>query len=320
MEAASRAADPRVTGTARARYGDSHVTHTIATSGGCEVSFDATQCTLSMAAIARHNGLANQGYAMEMGRALADLDVEAAGRRAAWRACASLGGEPVPTKRASVVMAPEVVSELLNGVLQALSGDAVRKGRSFLAGAVGETIAASRVTLTDDGRLHGALGTTPVDGEGMQTQHTPLIERGTLVGLLHASDSAIRAGVASTGNAGRSSFRATPDVMASNVLLEAGSRSTEELIRSLDDGFYVVTSRNVGGINPVSGDYSVGAAGVWVERGEMVMPVTGVTIAAPIRELLGNVIEASNDPRWVGYTAAMLAPSLRVDGMMIGGR
>jgi PmbA protein len=270
---------------------------------------------------------AQRGFASATGRELAAIDPEYVGGRAARRGLAPLGGSVLPTGRMTVVMEPDVVAELLRGLVQALSGDAVGRGRSLFAerpgeaSPVGTTIAASIVDLLDDGRLPGAPGTMPCDGEGVPTQQTPLIEQGVLCGFLHNGESAWRAGARSTGNGVRTSYRALPDVGPTNLVLRPGQRAPAAIVASVEDGLYVVGTRNVGGINPVSGDYSVGASGRRIVRGEMGEPVSGVTLAAPMLELLANVHEVGSDLRWIsGQGGIVGAPTVRIDDVMVGGR
>jgi PmbA protein len=243
------------------------------------------------------------------------------------RAVTSIGGAPFETRRASVVFEPEVIAELLRGIAQALAGDAIVKGRSLFAARsdgppwIGARIGSSVVTLEDDGALPGAPGSMPFDGEGVPTQRTPLIEAGTLRGFLYNCESARRAGASSTGNGVRPSYRSIPEVGHTNLVLRPGERAPTALVASVDEGLYVVATRNVGGINPVSGDYSVGASGRRIVNGELAEPVSGVTLAAPMLELLANVREVGSDLRWMsGQGGFVGAPTVVIDDVTIGGR
>ena len=326
-ERAARDADPRVTGTHLARFGRTVERVAIVNSRGVSVSFEATSCYLSLSMIVRDEQDAQRGFASAVGRELGAIDPEYIGGRAARRGLAPLGGTVLPTGRMSVVMEPDVVAELLRGLAQALSGDAVVRGRSLVAErpgsptTLGSAIAAPNVDLLDDGRLPGAPGTMPCDGEGVPTRQTPLIERGVLSGFLHNGESAWRSGGRSTGNGMRMSYRVLPDVGPTNLVLRPGERAPAAIVSSVEDGLYVVGTRNVGGINPISGDYSVGASGRRIVRGEMAEPVSGVTLAAPMLELLRNVHEIGSDLRWVsGQGGIVGAPTVRIDDVMIGGR
>ena len=326
-ERAAREADPRVTGTHLARLGRVIERVAVVNSRGVAAMFEATSCYISLSVIVRDDVDAQRGYASVIERRLDALDPEHVGQRAARRGLAPLGGTVLPTGRTSVVMEPDVVAELLRGLTQALSGDAVVKGRSLFAdrpgqpSLVGTTVGSTAVDLVDDGRLPGAPGTQPCDGEGVPTQQTPLIEHGILSGFLHNTESARRAGTRSTGNGMRGTYRVLPDVAPTNLILKPGLRAPAALVASVDDGLYVVATRNVGGINPISGDYSVGASGRRIVRGEIGEPVTGVTLAAPMLELLSNLREAGSDLRWVsGQGGIVGAPTVRIDDVMVGGK
>ena len=320
LEAAARAEDPRVVATHLCRYGDSIDLAAIASSRGITASYRATSCYVTLSTIARQDGEAQRGSASGFAHGIGGLDVEEVGGRAARRATATLGGAPIPTTRATVLLDPDIAAELLRGVTQALYGDAVARGRSMFVGRIGQRVGSRLVMLHDRGDLPGAPRSAPFDGEGVPTGSTPLVDAGVLRGFLHTSDSARRAGAESTANSIRTSYRAAPDVGPTNLVLEPGPLSRDELVRGVEYGLYVVTTRNVGGINPVSGDYSVGASGRLIERGELTRPVTGVTIAGPMLELLANVGAVASDARWSTGQAPVLAPTVRIDGVAIGGR
>jgi PmbA protein len=303
-----------------ARYGDAIVSCAIASSTGISGAFAETGCYLSVSAIARQDGRAQRGHAVSGGRAFADLNPRECGSRAAWRATCPLGGDLVPSQSATVVLEPEVAVELLRGVAQALAGDAVQRGRSFLAGLEGSVVGSSLLNLQDAGNLTGGYATAPFDGEGTPTQQTVLIDKGVFRGVLHSAYSARRAMTSSTGNATRASYRSLPEVGPTNLFLRPGALTREDLIRGIDRGLLVVSTRNVGGINPVSGDYSVGASGCWIERGELTHPVSGVTIAAPIPEMLRNISALGSELRWSLGASAFAAPIVRIDNVTIGGR
>ena len=326
-EQAAFAVDPRIADTHIERFGQFVEQIAIVNSRGVALSTQATGCYISLSIIARQDQIAERGYAGMVARGPGGLDPEGIGARAARRAVTPIGGSPFTTRRGAVVFEPDVIAELLRGMAQALAGDAVVKGRSLFTsreGApewIGQVVGSSVVSLTDDGSLPGAPGTMPFDGEGVPSQRTPLIEAGVLRGFLHNVESARRAGTVSTGNGTRSAFKFLPEVGGTNLVLRPGTRSPEQMVGGVDEGVYVVSTRNVGGINPVSGDYSVGASGRRIVNGELAEPVSGVTLAAPILKLLANVREVGSDVRWVsgpgGYVGA---PTVVVDDIMIGGR
>jgi PmbA protein len=326
-ERAAFAADPRIDAAHIERFGQLSERVVVVNSRGVSASTAATLCWLSLSVIAREGDDAQRGYAGLVGRGPSALDPEAIGARAARRAVTPLGGSPLPTRRASVIFEPDVIAELVRGLAQALSGDAVVKGRSLFARRadgpawLGSRVGSAAVELVDDGALPGAPGTQPFDGEGVPTRRTPLIENGVLRGLLHNCESARLAGTRSTGNGVRVSYRGPPEVSGTNLVLRPGERAPAALVASVDEGLYVVSTRNVGGINPVSGDYSVGASGRRIVQGELAEPVSGVTLAAPMLELLANVREVGSDLRWVSGSGGYVGSgSVLIDDVTIGGR
>jgi len=323
-EQAAFAADERIDATHIERFGQAVEMIAIANSRGVALTTASTLCYISLSTIARQDGESERGYAGMVARTVAGLDPEGVGGRATQRAVAPLGGKPLATRRASVVFEPEIVAELLRVLAQALAGDAVQRGRSLFTDRpggppwLGSRIGSAAVELVDDGTLAGAPGTLPFDGEGGPTRATPLVQAGVLRGFLHSVESAQRAGAASTGNATRSSYRNPPEIGPTNLVLRPGVRSAAELIAGVDEGLYVVATRNVGGINPVSGDYSVGAAGRRIVGGELAEPVNGVTLAAPMLTLLANVRAVGSDFRWTSSQGG--SPMVLIDDVTIGGR
>jgi PmbA protein len=326
-ERAAFAADARIDGPDSERFGSIVEEVAVANSRGVAASAASTLCYLTLSMIARQDGDAERGYAGMVVHGAGQLDPETIGERAARRALTSIGGEPFGTRRASVVFEPEVIAEFLRGLTQALSGDAVVKGRSLFAERpggspwLGTTIGSSVVDLIDDGALVGAPGAMPFDGEGAPAQRTSLIEAGVLRGFLYNTEAARRAGASTTGNGTRPSYRSLPEVGQTNLVLRPGARAPAALVASVDEGLYVVSTRNVGGINPVSGDYSVGASGRRIVNGELAEPVRGVTLAAPMLELLANVREVGSDLRWTSGSGGFVGTAtVLVDDVTIGGK
>ncbi|MCC7106110.1 MAG: TldD/PmbA family protein, partial [Chloroflexi bacterium] len=298
-EEAARASDPRVQDVELARYSDTWGDVALARSDGFTGSYPASSAYLQLTVIGREGGQSLRGYGFERAPGFEGLSSDAVGEQAAYRATASLGGAPVATQRATVVMEPTITAQFLSNVAMAASSEAVLKGRSMLLGRLGQAVASSLVTLVDDGRLPGGVATAPFDDEGVPTRRTVVIERGVLGGYLQSTYTARRTGGESTGNAFRGSYRAITAVAPSNVIL-AGETDRETLIRGVGRGLYVVTTRNVGGINPVTGDYSVGASGVWIEDGALQRPVSGVTIAGDMLTMLAGIAAVGTDQRWGG--------------------
>jgi PmbA protein len=259
------------------------------------------------------------GMGLKLGRSLAEISAEQIGRQAGEQAVKLLGGEPVPTQTATVVYTPLAASGLLGALSRALTAEAMQRNRTFLQGKLGATVAADVVTLLDNARLPGGLATRPFDDEGNPTSATRLIDEGLFQAVLYDEYTARKDGVQSTGNAARYSHRSAPSLHSSNFYIQPGNMSPEELIAGVEKGLYVVNTMNTHSINPVSGDYSVSAQGFWIENGKLTHPVNNVTIALPMGDWLKNVSAVANDLTFFPFEGSIGAPTIRVDGVMIGG-
>jgi PmbA protein len=244
---------------------------------------------------------------------------EDVGKEAARRTLRRLGACRVPTQRVPIVFAAEVARTLISSVFEAASGDAIWRSASFLAGKLGETIAAANVNIVDDHTMllpagAGGFGTSPFDGEGLPSQRNVLIENGVLRNYLLNTYTARKLGMKSTHNASRG-LAGTPGVGCGNLYLEPGTLTPEEIIAKIPTGFYV-TSLMGFGTNTVTGDYSRGATGLWIEGGQLTHAVEEVTVAGNLGEMLKNITAIGND---LVFRGAIASPSLRIDGMTVAG-
>jgi PmbA protein len=321
VERAALAADPRVALTNRCTYldGISHVY--LANSRGFSGSYDSTFAASFIIGIGRDAKGQTMGVGVGASAFLADLDPQAIGNEAGRNAARILGGQPVPTQTATVVLDPLAGAELVGNLARALTAEAMQRGRSFLLDRIGQEVASDMVSLLDNGRLKRGMSSAPFDGEGVPTSATRLIDEGVLQAVIHDSYTARVDGKAkSTGNASRGSHRTPPGLAPSNFYLQPGHVTPEAIIASVERGLYVTNTMNVGGINPISGDYSVGASGLWIENGQLGAPVTEVTLALHLDDLLKNVSAVGNDLRFVPFGGTIGAPTIRIDGVTIGGR
>jgi PmbA protein len=254
-------------------------------------------------------------YWWSQARAFRDLDQpEEVGREAARRTLRMLDARRVATQQAPVIFAPEVARGLVGAVFDAASGDAIYRQASIFAGKLGEAVAAESVTVVDDGTIPGGFGTSPFDAEGLPSRRTVIVEKGVLRSYILNTYTGRKLSMKSTGNAGRG-LAGNPYVDAGNLFLEAGTQPADEILRGVQQGLYV--TRLMGqGVNLVTGDYSRGAAGLWIENGELTYPVHEITIAGNLKDMLRNITAVGNDLVFRGATAA---PTLRVDGMTIAG-
>ncbi len=314
-EAAARAIDPRIINSEGASASTSLTAICYGSSAGFAGEYQSASHSLSAQPVAAQNGAMQTSWWASASRTVAGLESpehvgphrSAAHRRAARRHAGA-------TCDAPVLFDPSAARELLGNLVGCLSGYSVYRGSSFLRDKTGEAIASERVTIVDDGRKRGALGSRPFDGEGQPTRRNVLVERGVLRSWLLDSYSARKLGLATTGNAARHAGGA-PSAAPTNLWLEPGAGDLEEMMRGLDRGL-LVTGMFGQGFNPVTGDFSRGAHGFWIERGERVRPVQEITIAGNLGAMLASIEAVAGDLHFLG---SLGAPSLRVAHMTIAG-
>ncbi len=316
IERSGRAYDPRIQVTEQAAYEETHYQVSIANSLGVSASDEGSYCGGGASLVAGADGEQQSGFGLQFTRKYAELDPEAIGREAAFKAVRLLGASRLPTKRAAVVFEPYVVTNFLSVLSSALTAEAVQKGRSLFAGKIGERVAASGITVIDDGTLPGGLLSAPFDGEGVPSRRTVLIQDGRLLGFLQNSYTGAKDGLPSTGNASRGSYKSTPELGSTNFYLAPGELAPEEMIKQTDEGLYLTEVMGMHTVNPISGDFSVGAAGIWIEHGELTTPARGMVIAGNMLELLEGIDAVGKDLR---FFIGKGAPTVRVARLTISG-
>ena len=314
-ESAALEADPRLTNSEGAEFSQDATTIAYASTLGFDGGYTSSRFHLAVEPVATADGRMQRGYWYARARHLALLDEPAAvGRRAAARTLRRLGARRVKTQEAPVVFEAEAAASLLHHLAGAVSGQSLYRGASFLLGRLGETIASPLVTVVDDGRLPAGHGSRPFDAEGLPTRRKVVVDAGRLTSYLLDTYSARRLQLTSTGNAFRSAGDA-PTTAPTNFYLEAGQHSPAEIIASVDRGL-LVTELIGFGVNPVTGDYSRGAAGLWIERGEIAYPVEEITIAGNLLEMLRDVEMIGND---LDMRGSIAAPTVKIGQMTVAG-
>lgn len=305
LERVTLAADPRITGVESAEYADTVYESAVATSRGVAASARETGCYLAAFSLASEGDDTQTGFGFSVGRHPGELSAETAGADAADRATRLLGAAKAPSRRLMVVLDPYVTARFLAIVGATLSGEAVLKGRSLFADRMNEAVGAPSLTLTDDATDPAAFTASAIDAEGLATRRLPLISDGVLQSFLYDTYTARRAGVSSTGSAVRGGFKGSPGVGAHALRLTPGARSQDEIVADIDDGLLVqgVTGLH-SGVNPVSGDFSVGAEGLRIRDGEKAEPIREVTVASTIQRLLMDVTDVGADIEWLPMNAA----------------
>jgi PmbA protein len=320
-EAAAMAADPRITNSDGGSFDAATGRKVLANSRGFLGSYRSSYAGVSAVPIALDsNGHMQRDYWWSSARRLSDLEnPEAVGQEAARRTLRRLGARKVATQQAPIVFAPEVARTLIGSIFDAASGDAIWRHASFLAGKLEKQVAAENVKIIDDSTMLlptgvGGFGTSPFDGEGLPSRRTVVVERGVLRNYMLNTYSARKLGMKSTHNASRG-LAGAPGIGCGNLYLEPGHLTSEEVIRGVQAGFYV-TSLMGPGTNLVTGDYSRGAAGLWIENGQLTHAVEEVTIAGNLGEMFSHISAIGND---LVFRGSIASPTLRIDGMTIAG-
>ncbi len=314
-EAAARDFDPRITNSEGSDVGVVFRQVELANTAGFAAAYESAAHSLACMPIASEKGAMQTDHWYTVARVWAHLqDPVSVGRQAAERALGHLGARRIATGEVPVVFDAPSARSLLGSLASCLSGHSIYRRSSFLAGRLGERIASDRITVVDDGRRPGGLGSRPFDGEGLPTRRTPVIEKGELHSYLLDTYSARKLGLASTGNALRSAAGG-PSAGPTNLWIEPGRGNLEEILADTGRGL-LVTGMFGHGFNPVTGDFSRGAKGFWIENGKKTFPVEEITIAGRLGDMLCEVDAVGEELLWLG---SMGAPPLRIARMTVAG-
>jgi PmbA protein len=314
-EAAALDLDPRIRKTDGAEWEGKWQRTVLANTHGFMGDVEETVFSHYVAPVAEENGAMQRDAWYTAGRKLEQLDSpEVLGRRAGERALRRLGARKIRTCKVPVIFDAESASSLVEHLGEAVSGTALYKSVSFLVGKLGERIGPACMTAIDDGTIPSALGSRPFDDEGLEARRTVVVEQGRLSSWLLDTYSARKLGFRSTGNAQRS-ISSVPSVGTHNLYLEAGSDSPEDLIRSVKSGLYVTELIGFG-VNSVTGDYSRGVAGLWIENGELSYPVEEITVAGNLLDMFARVEAIAND---LDFRRAVTSPTLLIGEMTVAG-
>jgi len=316
LENAARAEDARCDNFEGSGAGDEVSEVAIANTNGLSATERGTSVYLWCSPVTRDGESLQTSTWSDHRRSLSELEsAEQVGREAARRTVRMLGARSVPSARVPVVFDPRMSAGFFGSLASAANGDLVFRKSSFLTGKLGQSIASKRVTLVDDPLQPGALGSTAFDGEGVATRRLPIVEQGVLSAFLYDVRTARKAKATSTGHA-RRGYSGLPSVGPWNLRVEPGTASLEELLRPIKKGLFV-TSMLGRGANVVTGDYSRGANGLWIEDGQLTFPVQEVTVAGSLVEMLQSIDAVGSDLLARG---AVAAPSIRFAELAVGGR
>jgi PmbA protein len=315
-EKAATSADPRIKNSDGGSFDAALGRKVMANSLGFIGEYQRSYCSVSAVPIAQdENGNMQRDYWYSVSRTMSKLESpEEVGRVAAERTVRRLGARRVKTTQVPIVFDAQVAKGLLDHVFEAVNGDSIYRKASFLADKLGQKIAGSNITVIDDGTIPGGFGTSPFDSEGVPSRRTVVIENGELKSYLLNCYTARKLGLKTTGNASRA-LAGTPGIGSGNLFLQPGTRSPKEIIGDIKQGLLVTEFLGFG-VNLVTGDFSRGASGMWIENGELAYPVEEITVAGNLKDMLNNIAEIGND---LEFRGSLACPTLRIEGMTVAG-
>jgi PmbA protein len=308
--------DPRINNTEGTSFGSNLRMVGLVNSLGFAGTYKYSICSVGLDAVVDDaEGKKQNGYWYSISNSFKGLKApEEIGKIAAQRALNKIGGRKVPTRKLPVVWQPLVSSNLLGTLAGSISGDALEKRATFLIPCEGQKIGSDLVTIVDDPFKPGLRGTRPFDGEGVKVSRREVFSHGTFTGFNFNTYTARKTGRKTTGNA-TPAMGSLPGVGVANFYIEPGRQTPEEIIAGVEEGLYLTEMIGFG-YNPVTGDFSRGAVGIWIENGQLTYPVSEINVAGNMREMLANISAVGND---LDFWFSIAAPTIRIDNMTVSG-
>ncbi len=316
VERSAKSLDLRVSIIESSGYDDLEYSTLIMNSKGLYAYETGNFSGIYISLVAEDEGDAQNGFSTMSVRKVKDLVPAAVGKEAAANALRALNARTIKSGQMPVILDPYVMTRFSSIIASMINAESVQKGKSMLAGKIGQQVASPACTISDDAVLEDGIGSGCFDSEGVPSRKKIVIEKGILNTYLHNTYTAQKAGVISTGNAQRASFRGVSAVGSSNFIIAPGQESKEQLMDGIDRGIYVTEVMGMHTANPISGDFSVGAAGIMIEDGILTYPVRGVTMAGNMADFLQNIDAMASNFRFYGGKGA---PSVRIKELSIGG-
>jgi PmbA protein len=317
VERAAKSADPRISGFRKTSYSDGSLMTILATTADVRGSYRETYFSVGTSAVATAGDDRQIGYHGLAKRQFGLIDPGSVGRVAAERAVGKLGAKTFKTQKLPIVLDPFMGMSLLGAIIPLFSADAVIKGKSLFAGKTGTAIASDQVTIVDDARTPGALRTAPFDGEGVATTTRTLVDAGVLRGYLSSLKTSKKMSQAPTGNARRGSYAAPSRIGAANFHLGPGTTGPQTLTRGLERSLRITSLLNLHTVDPISGEFSLGATADYLEHGERMYPVQGITIAGNLTALLSSITGVADDLTF--GSSGIGSPTFVISELSIGG-
>ena len=314
-EAAAMGADPRIQNSDGGSFDAATSRRVLANSLGFVGESRSSYCGMTVLPIAIDERGMQRDYWDSAARTIQKLDSpESVGKEAARRTLRRLGARKIATTKVPVIFDQQTAQSIVEYFFEGANGDAIYRGASFFEGKLGEQVGGENITVIDDGTIVGGFGSSPFDSEGVPTRRTVVVEHGILKSYLLNTYTARKLGLQTTGNAWRG-LAGTPGIGAGNFFLQPGKRSAEEIIKDVKQGLYV-TGFLGSSVSLVTGDFSRGANGIWIENGELTYPVEEITVAGNLKEMFMNITEIGDD---LEFRSSVASPTIRIDGLTIAG-
>ncbi len=300
----------------KASYSDVFSTVYYMNSNGHSFSYSATNFSLSILLVASEGEDSQMGWDFDSVRYFSDLNPDKVAVRAAESAVELLGARPIKTAKLPVVFKNSVFAELLEAFSPMFLGNNVLRGKSLFVDKLGRDVASRALTIYDDPTVRDGIGSMPFDDEGVPTRKKAIIERGVLRNYLLDIYSAKKLDMVSTGNGMRASLSSLPQPAVTNLVVERGALSFDGLVKTPEEVIVVTDAMGIHTINPISGEFSIGISGIYYKDGKEVQPVTGMTVAGNVQDLLFGITQVGSDERWLGN---VLTPSVLVKELTVSG-
>ncbi len=316
LERQAKKEDKRIKGVRKVSFTEGIFEVSMKNSFGVEFSYEGTYFSAMISALAQSNNDSAISWEFRATRRFSELDGEDLVKDAVFKSVSLLNPEPLQTRVMPVIFFRESSAMLLEVFSTMFLGDAYIKGKTLLADRVGEKVASEIITVTDDGTMEGGFLTTPYDAEGVPRQKSIVIDKGAFRGFLHSLYTAERAGQEPTGNSERGSFKSLPASGITNLYIQKGNTELEELIRSEEEVFMVLELMGLHTVDPISGEFSLGASGILYKRGKPAHAVRGVTVAGNVLDLLDKITAVGSDLKFYGNVGS---PSILAKDITVGG-
>jgi PmbA protein len=316
MEQGALDTDSRIRKVRKAEYEETTSYTSVVNSCGLDTENHGTLITVFVTVLAEEKGNAEMGWETETARWYDDIEPRKIGTKAAQRGIAMLGGRQISTRNCPAVLENRVMGELLDVWSSSFLGDNIYKKKSVLKDKIGQKITSEKITLIDDGLYTRGLGSAWFDDEGTPQKRTVLVENGTLHAYLFDRYWSKKTGSQPTGNSVRQRTLSPPSPSPSNLFIRSGALSFDQLIAGMNTGLLVTDLMGIHMSDPISGHFSLGASGIWVEKGRLVYPVKGVTVSGSIHDLFAAVVDLGDDLRFLGRLGA---PSALVGNITVSG-